>query len=200
MNPLADPNWGVWIDWLIERASWIITIVLGLLGLPYAIQRVKALRKEVSERPKLRAGFGVGIEPATTFRLDRHEPVPSRSKVVPFDIHVINIGKKSARDILLNVLFDSVIASEHAKRSPRSIDGRYFSPEEDSRTSIIIRQIPHIHPDDHRTLELWWHFPFRPAEYDVLLEASAAEMEPMRERLKVRVTTDPEVRHVPLGR
>jgi hypothetical protein len=154
----------------------------------------------VTEKPSLQAGFGVGIEPSTTFRLDRNEPFPSRSKVVPFDIHIINTGKRSARDILLNVLFDSAIESKHVTPSPRSIDGRYFSPGQDSRTSMIVLRLPYIHPHDHDILGMDWHFPFRPAEYGVLVDASTADVETLSVCLKVRVTTDPEVRRVPVCR
>jgi hypothetical protein len=202
---LADPSWWGWA-W-IERASWIIAVAVGFVGLPATLVQLHALRaeqlrlrQELTAKPILQAGFGVGIEPVESLRLDPHGVFLGLSEWVPFDIYIVNTGEKSARDILLNVLFDSQIESEHAKPSVRSIDGVYFDPDQRSGTSVIIRHIPYIHPHDPNLVELKWRFPFRPAEYDVLIEASAADVETLSVSLKLRVTTDPEVRRVLLGR
>jgi len=196
---LTTASFASWLSnnfWTVaERLSWLVAIV----GLPFGVYQVFALRREQSRvaqelarRPELIVGFYPFNDGKTALSLRQDlmatwQPGNPWSDPVEFTIVCHNAGRRSAHNVLYNFKFP--LEFDYLTQIPVR-QGRMVKSPDDGRSLWVISD-EHIHPDDSATFSTAIKIPAKLAAIPIDAEISMEDWPAVRVQLSLRIIVHP---------
>jgi len=173
--------------WLwAERLSWLVAII----GIPSLIIGLATMVR----RPKLAVGFlpmhksGIvrrverptqSLEMKLAFTLD-----PNLSDAITLQFIIKNVGRGSARELLVNFLFPAQMQLSHVSAAGAPANTQFLIHPRKNQP-LWTFSLSHIHPDDEHFCPTAIRVPKGLTEVGVDVEVSMADASTMHDRLQI---------------
>jgi hypothetical protein len=179
----AEENTAALVDafWpALQRLSWAVSIV-GITAIAWRLlRRPKVV---IGLYPMLKAGVFGRLRPSSEIELE----LPA-NKVLTLPFTILNVGRASARDLLVNFAFPDGFKLANVKAPP--IESPEFVIDPDNGRPLWTLRIPYVHAKDQVYLPTAIEVPAGASEVIIDAQLTAAEAR-SKQQLTVRFKRKP---------